>query len=69
MIQIQDCIGRLVCKVDTKTGLLEQAHKRCKTRIILRPGETFTIEREGIITDITMTETSAVKVNSRKMTA
>ena len=69
MFQIRDCIGRLACVVDTKTGLLEQAHKGCKTRIILRPGETFTIEREGIITDITRTETSAVKVNSRKRTA
>ena len=69
MEPIQDCIGRLACKFDPRTGLLEQAHKGCKTRIILHPGDTFTIEREGIITVITRTDTSAVKVTSRIMTA
>lgn len=69
MEPIQDCIGRLACKFDTRTGLLEQAHKGCKTRTILHPGDSFTIEREGIITVITRTDTSAVKVTSRIMTA
>lgn len=69
MLEIRDCIGRLACVFDAKTGLLEQAHKGCKTRTILHPGGTFTIEREGIVTVIMRTDTSAVKVTSRRMTA
>lgn len=69
MEQIRDCIGRLACMFDSATGLLEQAHKGCKTRTTLHPGDTFTIEREGIQTIITRTGTSAVKVTSKSMTA
>ncbi len=69
MLQIRDCIGRLACVFDPETGLVEQVYKGCKTRTTLLPGCTFTIEREGVITAITRTHTSTVKVASRKMTA
>lgn len=69
MEPIRDCVGRLACMFDSETGLVEQVYKGCKTRTTLQPGCTFTIEREGVITAITRTYTSTVKVASRKMTA
>jgi hypothetical protein len=69
MLEIRDRIGRLACVFDARTGLLEQAHKGCRTRTILHPGGTFTIEREGIVTVITRTGASGVKVTSTKTTA
>ena len=53
MILIRDCLGRLVCKGDPETGLIECLYKGNKTSTVLADGETFTIERQDIVTTIT----------------
>ena len=47
-----DCLGRLACKGDTNTGLVECIYKGNKTSAILDVGETFTVERQAIITTV-----------------
>ena len=68
MLPIKDCVGRTACMVDPMTGLVESEYKKLKTSAILRVGETFTIEREHVITTITRTTGSFI-IQSRIIAA
>lgn len=52
-----------------KTGLVECLYKGNKTSAVLAVGETFTVERQDIVTIITRVATRDFKVESRKKAA
>ena len=64
MEEIRDCKGRLACKGNSTTGFVETMYKGQKTRTTLPVGETFTIEREGIVTKVIRISPTAFKVES-----
>lgn len=69
MIPFYDCLGRLVCMGNPKTGLVECLYKGHKTSAVLAVGETFTIERQDIVTIIRRVAERDFKVESRKKAA
>lgn len=69
MIPIHDCLGRLACMACRETGLIECLYKGHKTSMILAIGETFTVERQGIVTVITRVTANDFSVKSRKTVA
>lgn len=69
MIPFYDCLGRLACKGNPETGLVECLYKGNKTSTILASGESFTVERQEIVTIITRVAAHDFKVNSRKKAA
>ena len=69
MKSFHDCKGRLACKGDPQTGYVERLYKGNKTSTILAIGETFTIECQGVKTNIIRTCASYFTIESYKMTA
>lgn len=61
MIPFHDCLGRLACMGDSEMRLVECLYKVNKTSTVLLIGETFTVERQAIITTITRTEDNGFK--------
>jgi len=49
---LRDCIGRIACKGDAETGLIEVIFKRCKTTTQIPIGGSLCIERDNIVTKI-----------------
>jgi hypothetical protein len=64
MQDIKDCKGRLTCRGDALTGLVESLYKGQLTSTILSPGEVFTIERQGVITEVLRTGYNTFSVRS-----
>lgn len=64
MQDIKDCKGRLTCRGDALTGLVESLYKSQLTSTILSPGEVFTIERQGVITEVLRTGYNTFSVRS-----
>ena len=64
MQDIKDCKGRLTCRGDALTGLVESLYKGQLTSTILSPGEVFTIERQGAITEVLRTGYNTFSVRS-----
>lgn len=64
MEEIRDCKGRLACKGNAATGFVEAIYKGQKTRTTLPVGETFTIEREGVVIKVIRISTTAFKIES-----
>lgn len=64
MIPLYDCLGRLACMGNPKTGQLECRYKGHKTIVILALGETFTIERQGVVTIVTRNSINNFKVET-----
>ncbi|MCM1166632.1 MAG: hypothetical protein NC401_11560 [Ruminococcus sp.] len=54
---------------DPKTGLVECCYKGNKTSAVLAIGETFTVERQDIITTVMRVSAHDFKVESRKKVA
>lgn len=52
-----------------ETGMVECLYKGNKTSVILAVGETFTVERQDIVTIITRVAVHDFKVESRKKAA
>lgn len=69
MEEIRDCRGRLVCKVDASTGIVEMQYKDLRTEIRLSPGSVMTIEREGAVTTVTRTHQPPFSVESHDRVA
>lgn len=63
-----DCRGRLACKGDPETGLVECWYKKHMTSAILQIGESFKVEREDTITIITRASANTFTVESRIIT-
>ncbi|MED1419381.1 hypothetical protein QS257_04380 [Terrilactibacillus sp. S3-3] len=64
MEEIRDCKGRIACKGNATTGLVEVLYKRCKTSTQIPIGGTLRIEREGVVTIVTRLNDSAFHVES-----
>ncbi|KPU44493.1 hypothetical protein OXPF_19870 [Oxobacter pfennigii] len=64
MEDIRDCKGRIACKVNAATGLVEVVYKRCKTSTQIPAGGTLRIERDGVVTIVTRSSDSAFHVES-----
>ena len=60
----RDCKGRIACMGDPTTGAVESAYKGCKTSTQLSIGDSFTIERDAVVTVITRVSTSDFQVES-----
>ena len=69
MIPFYDCLGRLACKGNPETGLVECLYKGNKTSATLAVGESFTVERQDVVTVITRIAAHDFKVDSRKVAA
>mgnify|MGYP000293688478 CR=1 FL=1 len=69
MEEIRDCKGRLACKGNAATGFVEAMYKGQKTRATLSIGDKFTIEREGVVTDVIRVSATAFKVESHACAA
>lgn len=67
MVQMRDCLGRLACMGNPDSGLVECIYKGNKTSTILSLGETFTVERQGVITTITRNNAYDFDIDSRKI--
>ena len=61
----RDCKGRIACMGDPTTGAVESAYKGCKTSTLLAIGESFTIERDVVVTGVTRVSASDFMVVSR----
>lgn len=66
---LRDCIGRIACKGDAATGLVETLYKGHRTRTKIPIGEKFIIEREDTITTVTRINTMAFQVESHSHVA
>ncbi len=55
---LRDCIGRIACKGDATTGLIEVLYKGHKIRTKIPIGEKFIIEREDTVTTVTRNTTT-----------
>lgn len=64
MEDIRDCNGRLVCKANATTGVVEIVYKRCKTSTQIPIGGTLKIERDGVVTIIKRINDAAFHVES-----
>jgi len=69
MEEIRDCNGRIACKGNATTGLVEVAYKRCRNSTHLPVGGTFTIEREGTVTMVSRISTNAFHIESHHCAA
>lgn len=69
MKDIRDCKGRIACKGDVVTGLVEIAYKHFMTSTQLPIGGTIKIEREGVITIVTRASTKAFDIESHPCAA
>lgn len=69
MEEIRDCKGRIACKGNANTGLIEVVYKRCKTSTQISIDGTFKIEREGVVTIVTRINDSAFYVESHDYVA
>lgn len=65
MVAYRDCKGRIACMGDPTTGAVESAYKGCKTSTLLAIGESFTIERDVVVTIVTRISASDFMVVSR----
>ena len=66
---LRDCNGRIACKGDAATGLIETLYKGHKTRTKIPIGEKFIIEREGTMTIITRINNTSFHVESHHFAA
>lgn len=66
---LRDCIGRIACKGDASTGLIETLYKGHKIRTKIPVGEKFIIEREDTVTTVTRVNTTAFHVESHRYAA
>lgn len=64
MVEFRDCKGRLAATGDERTGMVENRYKGQKAKAVLSIGESFTIERDNIVTVITRVSDSHFRVNS-----
>lgn len=64
MQDIKDCKGRLTCLGDVLTGFVESLYKGQSTSTFLSPGEIFTIERQGVITEVQRTLRNTFQIRS-----
>lgn len=69
MEDIRDCRGRLVCKADAPTGIVEMQYKGLRTETRLSPGSMMIIEREGVVTTVTRTHQPSFSVESHDRAA
>ena len=69
MEELHDCSNRLVCMGDPITGLVESLYKGHKTSTYLAVGEEFKIERQDVVTTITLTNKGTFNVESHIVAA
>lgn len=55
---IRDVKGRVVCKGDPALGMIETRYCKFAVKTILGKGESISIERDGIVTQIIRTNDS-----------
>lgn len=67
MEEILDCLDRLVCCGDARSGYVSSFYKGHRTTVYLAIGETFTVERDNTATDVTRVSDSSFSIRrSRK---
>jgi len=69
MEELRDCKNRLVCMGNPATGFVESLYKGHKTSTYLSAGEIFTIERQGVVTNITLTTGGRFEIESHVIAA
>ncbi len=66
---IRDCINRVVCMANARNGLIEIKYRNLTIRATVGIGDTYTVEREGIITRITRASKYHFSVSSCRQSA
>ncbi len=66
---IRDYKGRIVCKANASDGHIEIKYRSLTIRATVGIGDTYTVEREGIITEVTRTSESHFSVSSYQQSA
>lgn len=66
---IRDCLGRVVCKGDASSGFIEIRYRGLTVQAILAIGNSYTVERENIVTIITRTSKLRFSVSSCRKAA
>ena len=56
MTEIRDTSGKIICKVEEKTGQLDCQYKDYSIRTSLHPGQSILIRRDQCLTRITRDE-------------
>lgn len=69
MVEIRDYRGRLACKGNASTGFIEALYKGQKVRTTLSIGEVFSVERDGVLTEVERVSTRAFKIESHIIAA
>lgn len=64
MEPIRDCLGRVVCKAIADTGNIEIVYRDLRICITLLVGNSYTIERQGVVTLITRESDVTFSVSS-----
>lgn len=64
MEQIRDCLGRIVCKGNPGSGFIEIRYRDLTVQAILAIGDSYTVEREKVVTTITRTSKLRFSVSS-----
>lgn len=67
METIRDCLNRICCVGDPKTGLIENRYKGQEATAYLAVGKSFTITRENIMTRITRTAQNTFDIERRNL--
>lgn len=52
MKEVYDLEGHLICKYDSRSGMIESSYKRQITKTVLPIGGTIVFERNGIVTEV-----------------
>lgn len=65
MTAILDCLGRLVCRVDENSGLVEIKYKGHTTKTIIKPGGEVEIHRQNSLTRLKRIDFDQFVVDSR----
>ena len=66
---IRDCLGRICCVGDPRTGYIENKYKGQEATAYLAVGKSFTITREKIMTRITRTPQNTFDIERRTLAA
>ena len=69
MEQIRDFLGRVVCKGDASSGFIEIRYRDLTVQAILAIGDSYTVERENVVTIITRASRLRFSVSSCRKAA
>lgn len=62
--EVKNVNNKLVCKIDEKTGILQNIYKRQEVKMKLEVGQSINIVRDGFVTQIKRVEKEKYEIKS-----